>query len=185
MDLDFKDLEDFYFQKKYSNAYQLACDLASEGNIKGIRFLGWMHFRGHGCQQNEEMAMSFFRKAADNGDAEASYGIAAIYFDRKEYRQAVQYLEEAMVNGYVPAIRWAGTMYQLGLGVEKDLHKAYDLYKKAAQAGSLTAYCHQAHILLHGFRGFAGRVKSIPMLIKFYISAFSEAIKNPNSQRLM
>jgi len=48
-----QDVEDLYFQDKYAEAHELAHRLASEGDMKSTRFLGWMYSRGHGCSQDE------------------------------------------------------------------------------------------------------------------------------------
>jgi len=185
MNSEFRQLEDLYFQRKHSEAYLLAIQLASSGDLRSVRFLGWLHLHGHGCQQDEKKAMSFFLEAANQGDAEALFGIANIYYSNKEYKDAARYLEEAMKKGYVPAIRWSGVMYQLGLGVNKDLDRAYHLYNQAAQAGNLSAYCQKSLMLLHGFRGIYGRLLAIPMMVKFFICATVEAYRNKDSQRLM
>jgi len=185
MNVEYKQIEDLYFQKNYAKAFELANRLASDGNAMCIRLLGWMYHKGQGCERDNEKAITLFSEAAEKGDAEALYGKASIYYERKEYKKAFQYLEESMEKGYLPAIRWTGAMYYLGLGVEKDLHKAYDILDIASKAGSLSAYSQQSLMLLHGFKGIPGRIKSIPMLVKCFFCTFKEAMRDEHSQRLM
>lgn len=185
VNVSFQHVQDLYFQNKYAEAYDLVNHLAAEGDVRSVRFLGWLYARGHGCARDDEKAMHLFRQAAERGDAEAMYGMASIYYARCDYENAFQCLARSMDAGFVPAIRWCGALYQLGLGVRKDPKRAFDLYHQAARAGNLPGYYQEALMLLKGFKGIQGRITSIPMLIKFLFCATVEAYRDKNSQRLM
>ncbi len=181
----FKDIEDYYFSGDYGNAYKLSCLLAEGDDLKAIRFLGWLYARGEGCEKDKNKAITFFDRAAKRGDAEALFGIATIYYEEKDYSKAIFYLEGAKENGFTPAWKWLGIMYHLGLGVDKDIDKAFELYSEAAKRGNVAASIHLTAMLRHGYRGLWGRVMSIPMFIRYFITTFIIACKDKNSQRLM
>ena len=52
---------------------------------------------------------------------------------------AAKWFQKAADQGYSDAQNYLGTMYENGLGVEKDKQEAYDLYKKAAAQGNVYA----------------------------------------------
>lgn len=185
MPSQFKTAENLYFRGDYNSAFQVCTEVASKGDIKCTRLLGWMYFRGKGCERNDSKALTCFSDASAAGDAEAEFGIAAIKYEQEEYRQARLHLEEALKRGFVPAGRWLGVLNHLGLGAKRDLVKARMYYREAADKGNLPAYLQYALMLKSGAEGFSGRVRAIPMLIKFVISSFLEAWTDQHSQRLM
>lgn len=181
----FKDIENYYFSGDYGNAHKLSDMLAEKGDQKAIRFLGWLYARGEGCEKDKNKAITFFERAAKMGDAEALYGIATIYYEEKDYVKAIFYLEGSKENGFTPAWRWLGVMYHLGLGVDKNIDKAFELYSEAAKRGNAAASINLTAMLRHGYRGLWGRIISIPMLIRYFITTFIIASKDKNSQRLL
>jgi hypothetical protein len=181
----FKDIEDYYFSGDYGNAHKLSNLLAEKGDQKAIRFLGWLNTRGEGCEKDNNKAITFFERAAKMGDAEASFGIATIYYEEKDYIKAVFYLEGAKKNGFIPAWRWLGVMYHLGLGVDKNMDRAFELYSEAAKRGNVAAYYQLILMLRSGYKGLWGRMIFVPMFIRYFITTFLIASKDKNSQRLM
>jgi TPR repeat protein len=61
------------------------------------------------------------------------------YYNKKEYKQAVEWYQKGANQGYALAQANLGYMYDKGLGVTKDYAKAVEWYQKAANQGNATA----------------------------------------------
>lgn len=75
-------------------------------------------------------------------------GVAA--FEIGKYKEAISHWEPAAEEGNVDALVNLAQLYRLGLGVEQDDAKAFELYEKAAQEGSDDAQVNVAFQLLMG-----------------------------------
>jgi TPR repeat protein len=70
--------KEFYDARRYSEAFGRSLEAADQGDAKACNELGWMYQYGIGIQKDEAQAVSWYRKAANQGFAPASYklGIA-------------------------------------------------------------------------------------------------------------
>ena len=75
---------------------------------------------GDGVGQNEVLAAAWFRRAAEQGHAEAQYSLGVMYNDGtgvvQDKEQAAEWFRKASAQGHVLA-RW---MYNFGTGVHQD-----------------------------------------------------------------
>lgn len=76
-------------------------------------------------------------RSAENLDALANR--LALLDNDSVNREMAQLYTEAAEMGYAPAQTSLGTCYRTGWGVEKDMEKAFDWYKKAAEQGDAFA----------------------------------------------
>ncbi len=81
-------------------------------------------------------------------DAAFEKGVAA--FEVGKYEDAIEQWEPLAEEGNVDALRNLAQMYRLGLGVQQDDEKAYELYRRAANLGSDQAQVNIAFQLLTG-----------------------------------
>lgn len=56
-------------KQNYSEAYRLYCKAALMGDTLSAYSLGWMYFNGRGLPRDMAIAMHWFRRAAESGDA--------------------------------------------------------------------------------------------------------------------
>lgn len=70
--------------------------------------------------------------AAENGDSNAMNEIGVHYYQLEDYSQAKEWFLKAAELDNIYAIGNLGMLYQQGLGVEKDLNKAFECYQNAA-----------------------------------------------------
>ncbi len=84
-------------------------------------------------------AVKWFRKAADQGYAEAQFGLGSAYATGegvpKDSTEAVKWFRKAADQGLAPAQAFLGGMYVKGDGVPKDDVEAYKWLNLAAGAG--------------------------------------------------
>ena len=93
-----------------------------------------MYGNGRGVPQDHAAAMSWFRKAAEQGHAEAQYNLGVMYEEGhgvpRDYTAAVSWYRKAAEQGDAKAQNNVGIMYAHGQGVPLDdvqAHKWFDL----------------------------------------------------------
>ena len=81
---------------------------------------------------DHEIALRYFQKAANLGDAEGTFMVGLSYYDgvgtRRNYKRAVDYLQRALDMGEMRALSYLGMCYYYGEGVRPDLAKAEELW---------------------------------------------------------
>ena len=105
--------------------------------------LGLMHANGHGVPRDEQQAVVWFRKAAEQGLAGAQHNLGVMYANGqgipKDEQQAVTWYRKAAEQGGARAQNHLGAMYYNGHGVPKDEQQAVAWYRKAAEQGDAGA----------------------------------------------
>ncbi len=101
--------------------------------------LGVMYFKGEGIKADQAEGIEWFRKAADQGHAQAQFLLGTMYDGGKGVAQdravAAKWYLKAAENGHNQAQFNLGLMYVNGEGVEKNRDKAVLWLKKAARGG--------------------------------------------------
>jgi TPR repeat protein len=105
--------------------------------------VGWAYMEGEGIEQNDEKAIEWYRRSADQGYMLAEYNMGWMY-DRgrgvpKDEKIAVEWYIKAANQGYTDAAYNLGIIYANGRGVPKDEKKAVEWYIKAAEKGHESA----------------------------------------------
>ncbi len=84
-------------------------------------------------------AISFFKEAAEQGNAYAQYSLGQMYRQGRgatqDYKQAVSWYQKAAAQGNAYAQINLGMMYDQGLGVTQDSKQAVSWFLKAAEQG--------------------------------------------------
>lgn len=122
-----------YFEKgalKYNN---LGCMAA----------LGSIYAEDNGVPKDEAIAAEWYRKAAQQGDAEAQCNLGEHYFDGRGVTRnkatAAEWYRKAGEQGYARGQDRLGLIYSLGQGVQKDEAIALEWYRKATEQGFAAA----------------------------------------------
>ncbi len=94
--------------------------------------MGQAYKLGRGVPVDAVMAESWYRRAAEQGHAQAedNYGLALFQNNKRD--QAVPWLEKSSARGEPRAQYVLGTMFFNGDGVKRDLVRAYALMTRAA-----------------------------------------------------
>ena len=142
---------------------------------------------GFGVSRNYKESYEWYRKAAEQGDAEASYWVG--YFLRygdgvqKDTAAALNWYERAAKKDYLQAIVGLGYMYGNGIGTvdgKPDYDKAVYYYKLGVEAGSSTAYGYLAYSYYKGY----GIEKDYKKAFNLYYRAAQEP-KRAYAQRMV
>ena len=83
--------------------------------------------------------------------AEECYKKGKEYFDKKDYKQAVEWYQKAANQGDAKAQCYLGWMYHNGRGVTQNYNKAMEWYQKAANQGDATAQCNIGVLYDYGY----------------------------------
>lgn len=110
---------------------------------------------GKTVSRDYEQAAKWWRKAAEQGHAEAQYQLGNMNYDREIGEQqddakAVVWWRKAAEQGNVDAQNALGWMYEYGRGVQRDNSEAAQWYLKAAEQGLAIAQSNIADMYLVG-----------------------------------
>ena len=162
-----EDAEAAYKKNDYAAVLRLIRPLAESGNASGQTNLGFMYENGQGVPKDDQQAVYWYRKAADQGYALAQTKLAALAAHAKDdapsnrrdalgeakrtldraraahskndYRTAVRLYLPLAQGGDATAQFNLGVMYDEGQGVPRDDQLAWHWYRKAADQGCAEA----------------------------------------------
>jgi uncharacterized protein len=94
------------------------------------------YYNGRGVEKNEDIALSWYKKAAELGDGKASLILGDMfnyyYRDGENHEMAFYWYQKSAELGYAEGQDAVGYMYKNGFGVEENHKKAFYWYKKSA-----------------------------------------------------
>lgn len=130
-------------QQKWADA-ATPCLKAAEGNdAKAQYILAKMYMVGNGVKESYELSKSWYLKSADLGFPESQlavgvgYSTGALTKDGKEDNvQAAIWIRKAAEQGVAEAQLFLASMYEDGVGVEKNLNEAKRWTEAAARQGN-------------------------------------------------
>ena len=109
---------------------------ANSEELSDIYDLGTSYFYGIGVSQNYETSVEYFRKAAEQGHAEAQWSLGLCYFEgtgvKQNYETAVYWYRKSAEQGFVPAQFYLGNCYYSGYGIAENHVTAIEWFRKAA-----------------------------------------------------
>lgn len=102
-----------------------------------------MYANGHGVAKDEARAVTWYRSAAEQGDASAQNNLGVMYANglgvAQDDRQAAEWYGKAAGQGHAMAQFNLGGMYGSGRGVPRDVQQACMWLLLAADASELAA----------------------------------------------
>ncbi len=116
----------------------------------------WNFSNGMNYYNKEEYVETaqWFRKAAEQGHAQAQYHLGRLYDSGKgvieDNQQAVNWYRKAAEQGLAQAQYHLGRMYDSGKGVIEDNQQAVNWYRKAAEQGNANAQYHLSRMYATG-----------------------------------
>jgi len=113
---------------------------ALHGDANAQLELGHMYEGGIGVEPSSEEATVWYRRAANNGNADAQFNLGVICEDKgteQSYKEAAEWYMKAIKQGHVKAHNYYGELFKMGWGVEMSYEKAGEWYLKAAEMGDV------------------------------------------------
>jgi TPR repeat protein len=125
-------------------AFKLLEKSATAGSTKSCLLLGVWNYEGTCCKINEEEALKWYKKAADNGNAVGTKLIGDFYTLGKgglksSYELGMKYYKIAASKGNTDAQYAISIMYRNGMGVKPNISESLTWAKLAAKNGNIPA----------------------------------------------
>ena len=114
--------------------------------------LGKCYYLGSGVSRDYAEAFKWYRKSAEQGNANAQYTLGFYYYlgsgVSRDHAEAVKWYRKSAEHGNARAQYQLGLCYALGKGVSRDQIEAVKWYRKSAEQGDADAqnrlgYCYE------------------------------------------
>jgi TPR repeat protein len=133
-----------YQRGEHAAAIPALTAAADGGDPLAQVYLGLAYYNGHGVEENDIVAFTWFWRAAEQGDAEGQYQLAYMYtygFGIPEGEpdpggKAVEWFTRAAEQGHAEAQFNLGLLLLAGSGVERDEETGLRWIETAAANGS-------------------------------------------------
>jgi TPR repeat protein len=133
--------------------------------------VGLMYKKGFGVTKNDQEAINWFIKAAEQGHKKAQFNLGLMYKKgcgvTKNDQEAIKWLKKSAKQGHMQSQGLLGWMYKNGCEISKDDKKAVKWYVRAAKQGHTGAQFNLGLIYENGL----GVTKNTAEAIKWYSKA--------------
>lgn len=126
--------------KNIDRAFQLMEENARRGSTLAMLELGRM-YEADSPRFNIMRAANYYKQAADYGNIDGKYHLGLLYYKGKfgqgddALKHAIYAFREAAAKDHAPSMFELATMYEKGVGFQKDMGQAVQLYRKSAHLG--------------------------------------------------
>ncbi|KAA6182479.1 protein kinase [Thiohalocapsa marina] len=159
---------------------------AEKGDSAAQNGLGLMYDEGVGVPMNDAEAVKWYLKAAEQGHPIAQFNLAQMYEHGEGtpksqadadhwYKQSLLSFKTLAAEGNASAENMVGEMYLEGLGVNKDVGKALQWFRKAADKGSPEAQLNIGYIYDLGLVGVEDDLEAVRWYRKAADQEYPEA----------
>jgi TPR repeat protein len=114
-------------KRRFAAAFAWFHQGAQAGNPHCMLNVGYLYDEGIGVKPDKHTAMFWYQKAWQRNEIAAATNIAILYKERKDYTNALQWLEKASASADDDAKLILARFYLQGLGVNKDATKTKTL----------------------------------------------------------
>lgn len=139
---------------------------ADAGDVEAQFNVGYAYDSGNGARTSKDKAKKYYQMAAEQGYAEAQNSLGSIYQEEKNYIEAKSWYEQAFAQNHPMATNSLGHLYDLGLGVEQDRNKGFELYQKAADLGWAEAMWNIANMYGAGQLGAVDLIAACTWIVR-------------------
>lgn len=124
------------FPSESENKIKLIEEAANMDYTRALKHLGECHRKGeHGCSNDQKIALSYYRRAAEAGDDESQYIIGLAYFNGwgdydRNITSAIVWLKMASEQGHKEAACELAKIYLRGKQVKQDISYSLKLLNR-------------------------------------------------------
>ncbi|XMB72341.1 tetratricopeptide repeat protein [Mycoplasmatota bacterium WC30] len=106
---------------------------------KQLNDIGDQYFYGKNKQKNIEMAFTYYKQAADLNNPVGYFNVGKYFIEKKQYKQAGEYLIKAKELGFTKASIQLSKLYLNGLGYRRNKKKAFKFLNQAVEENDISA----------------------------------------------
>ena len=127
--------------QSYEEGFKHYMQVAKTNYGPAMGRLGACFHHGRGVESNEALALEWYEKGADLGDADSMNALGCIHESGKlksrgvDLEQAFKFYKQAAEAGQADGMTNLGYLYEKGHGVLQNLELASSWYERAAQKG--------------------------------------------------
>lgn len=136
--------QDYSIAKVY---YEKAVEL---NNPLGFVNLGSCYEEGHGCPKDIPRAKYCYEQAAARSNSYGSYKLAVLYFDEKNYKEAIKYFEQSAKLKNHKALFHLGFIHFKGLGTPQNYLTAKNYFEECSKFNNPRAHYFLAVLYYNG-----------------------------------
>jgi len=123
--------------------------------------LGMRYKDGDGVEANAEIAIEYFKIAANLGHVLAQMAVGSFYYAINDCEEAIKWIEMAAELGNAEALFNMGVFYMEGYGCDQDIEKAAGYFYRAARRRHTEAQYVYGDMLWQGMGVEADPVKAV------------------------
>lgn len=112
--------------QKAAEIYQKACDFGYQNSCANLANI---YAKAQGVEKDEQLAEKIYSKSCTNGGLYSCYFLGELFRQKQNFIKAANAYHNGCNLGDIPSCVNLGGLYELGLGVSKDLKRAFELYK--------------------------------------------------------
>lgn len=179
---DFNKAKTAYETGDYKTAVEYYMKVAENDSVnRAVAFnrLGICYDSGEGVEQNDSVAVKYYRQSADLGYHWGEYNLGYCYYKgegvKQDYVEAVRLFRLAAEENNASALSLLGLCYHFGQGVEENAAEAVKCYRKSAELGNLTAEFNLAWCYFHGQCVEQNYEEAVRLLKGLYKKNYDEA----------
>lgn len=128
-----------YLPQNIADAVSLLGKAANADYVPALFNLGYMFETGTYVKQNVKQARDYYARAAAGGDADAALRLGIVAVKEGKPDDGIRLFESRADGGDLFAKYDLAVCYELGIGVEKDFERAFDLYAELMRDGVFEA----------------------------------------------
>jgi uncharacterized protein len=117
------------------------------GNSKSCAILGACFERGDGVFQDFAKAESYYQRAAELGCHVSAHNLGRLCYFQDRFAEAAYWLNQAIEIELPRTFGLLGYLYQHGMGVEKNISHAFELYIRGSELGDSDAMLNLSWLL--------------------------------------
>ena len=139
---------------KYEEA--MSCFMKPDAQQKPevMNHIAYMYHKGLGVEKDQQIAVGWFKKAAELGLAKAQFNLGLSYQKgqgaSKDIHKAIEWFRKSAEQGYAKAEAKMGYYTVTGTGVKQNFTEALRWYRRAAEHGDIASYADIGHFYAQG-----------------------------------
>ena len=145
------DSGDIFLEKDFQKSLKLLKECSNSGFPPADRELAKMYLKGNNLKLDKNLGLKLLEGSANKEDPEALYLLAKYKIEMGiEAGIVFPMIKKAAENNVTDAFELIGACYEIGKGTPQNKNTAVQYYKKAAEAGVLSAQLRLADYYLNG-----------------------------------
>ncbi|RGB24232.1 hypothetical protein C1646_773375 [Rhizophagus diaphanus] len=124
-------------RKNYEDAFNLFNNASEQGHILAQYYVGICYQFSYGIVKNEKLAMKYFEEVFNKNFSAGAFKISLIHYNEKDLKMAIYWCEKAANLGHYIAQYNIAVSYKNGIGVDKDINKAFEIFNQLAERGNV------------------------------------------------